>query len=422
MHRLEHRVLDALDVEGMIGFLCRLIAARSDEGRETQAQEMVAEQMRRSRLEVDQWEIDLTELRKHSAFCEEISRTEALGVVGTLGDPRGTRSLILNGHVDVVPIGASDKWTVPPWEGTLTDRKVFGRGSADMKGGLCCALFAAKAIRDAGVELASPLSIQSVVGEEDGGTGTLGTLVRGHRASAAIIMEPTNLEVVAAHAGSLNFRLRVPGKAAHGSMRLEGVSALEKSVPLLDALADLERDRNAKIAHPLMTEYDLPYPLSIGTVKAGSWASSVPEELCCEGRYGVAIGEDLEDARAALEQAVRAAAKKDEWLRHNAPSIEWYGGQFAPAETPTEHPIVEALRSVMGNLTAHQPPIKGATYGADMRLLVREGRIPTVMFGPGDVKVAHQADESVPIDDLLIAARALAIVALRYCGVEEEKP
>lgn len=288
-----------------------------------------------------------------------------------------------------------------------------------MKGGLCCALFAARAIRDAGVELASPILVQSVIGEEDGGTGTLASLIRGHVAAAAIIMEPTDLEVVIAQAGAFNFRLTVPGKAAHGSMRSEGISALEKFLPLYNAIRDLERVRNAHVQHPLMAEYALPYPISIGTLRAGNWASSVPEELCCEGRYGVAIGESPEDARSAFETAIHEAAQADPWLRHHPPSVDWWGGQFAPAETATDHPLVEILSGSMKDLTSSEPRVRGVTYGADMRLLVNEGKIPTVLFGPGDVKVAHQTDEHVPIDDLLIAVRSLALAAMRYCGVVE---
>lgn len=416
MNPLERRVLDAIDMEGLLGFLSRLIAVPSLGGHESSAQDLVAGQMARSGLEVDRWEIDLAELRRHPMFSEEIERTEGLGVVGRCGADNDARSLILNGHTDVVPVGEPDRWRYPPWQATLTDRHVYGRGSADMKGGLCCALFAAKAIRDAGVELASPLLLQSVIGEEDGGTGTLATLERGHRASAAIILEPTDLEIVIAQAGALNFRLTIAGLAAHGSMRTEGVSALEKFLPLHSALRGLEETRNSASAHPLLAEYDLPYPISIGTLRTGTWASTVPDELTCEGRFGVALGEKPEAARQVLESAIAAAAREDPWLRRHPPQVHWWGGQFAPAETATDHPVIHTVGGAMQDLTTRRPRVKGVTYGADMRLLVNQGRIPTIMFGPGDVRQAHQVDEYVPIDDLYLAVRALTLVVLRYCG------
>lgn len=419
MNTLEHRVLDAIDVEAMLSFLCRLIAVRSLDGEETAAQELVAEQMDRSGLTVDLWQLDFAALSQHPAHSIEVERQTGLGLVGALGEDGGGRSLILNGHVDVVPTGDLDNWRYPPWRGTLTDRRVYGRGSVDMKGGLCCALFAAKALRDAGVELAGKLLVESVIGEEDGGIGTLATLERGYRADGAVIMEPTELAVVTAQAGALNFRLAVHGKSAHGCVRAEGVSAIEKFLPLFAALQELERRRNANVEHPLLGQCALPYPLSIGTAAAGDWPSSVPETLICEGRFGVAMGEDPSTAQQELEEAVHVAALADDWLSAHPPEIEWWGGRFESAETPIDHPLVESIVGAVRELTSAKPAIKGVTYGADMRLLVNEGKIPTVMFGPGDVRVAHGPDEFVPIDDLLLTVRSLALIALRFCGVAE---
>ena len=181
-----------------------------------------------------------------------MERDEALGVVGWIGESaagraaggrRAGRDLLLNGHIDVVPVGDEAAWTTPPWDPAVRDGRVYGRGAVDMKGGLCCALFAAKAIRDSGVRLRGRLSVASVVGEEDGGTGTLATLLRGHTADGAVVVEPTRLRVVAAQAGSLMFRLVVHGLSAHGSVREEGVSAVEKFVPLFAALRRLEAER-----------------------------------------------------------------------------------------------------------------------------------------------------------------------------------
>jgi acetylornithine deacetylase len=419
MNAMERQVLDAIDVEAMLSFLCRLIAVPSLDGEETAAQELVAEQMQRSGLTVDLWELDFATLSQHPAYGVEVDRQTGLGLVGALGEDGGGRSLILNGHVDVVPTGDLANWSYPPWQGTLTDRRIYGRGSVDMKGGLCCALFAAKALRDAGVELAGKLLVESVIGEEDGGVGTLATLERGYRADGAVIMEPTELAVVTAQAGALNFRLTVSGKSAHGCVRDEGISAIEKFLPLVAALQQLEHERNRDVVHPLLGQYPLPYPLSIGTVAAGDWPSSVPEQLVCEGRYGVAMGENLTAAQQALEEAVQLAAQADDWLSVHPPEVEWWGGRFESAETPVDHPLVGCIDAAVRDLTVTEPAIKGVTYGADMRLLVNEGQIPTVMFGPGDVRVSHGPDEFVPIDDLLLTVRSLALIALRFCGVAE---
>jgi acetylornithine deacetylase len=416
MNGIEQRVLDAIDVDAMLAYLCELIAVRSECGQETAAQEHVAAQMERIGLDVDVWELDFEQLRHHPAYSEEMNREYGLGVVGVMGEKGQGRSLILNGHIDVVPPGDEANWHYLPWQGTLADGRVYGRGAVDMKGGLCCALFAAKALRDAGVRLQGQLIIESVIGEEDGGVGTLGAVLRGYRADGAIIVEPTALTVAPAQAGALNFRLTVPGRAAHGSMREEGISAIEKFFPIYQAIMDLEQERNLGVDDPLFARYELPYAICVGTLRAGDWASSVAERLTCEGRYGVAVGENLADARRALEETVAQAAQADTWLRDHPPQVEWWGGQFAPASIPKDHPIVDTVSNAYRDVNGVAPHVEGVPYGADLRLLVLEGNTPTVLFGPGDVRVAHQPDEYVPVADLVATVRTLALAALRFCG------
>ncbi len=419
MNETERRVLEAIDADGMLAYLCELVGVCSLDGQETAAQEHVAAQMRRCGLEVDVWEIDFADLRRHPAYSAEVERERGLGVVGVMGQDRGGRSLIFNGHVDVVPAGDEANWRYPPWRGTIAEGRVYGRGALDMKGGLCCALFAAAALREAGVRLKGRLIVQSVIGEEDGGCGTLATLLRGYTADGAVIVEPTELCVAPAQAGALNFRVTVPGLSAHGCVREEGVSAIEKFIPIQQALLGLERERNAGVSDPLFARYALPYPLSIGTLHAGNWPSSVAESLVCEGRYGVAIGENIGVARRMFERAVAGVAQADPWLREHPPLVEWWGGQFEPAAIPVDHPLVTTVAGAYQAASGAAARLEGMTYGADMRLLVNVGNTPTVMFGPGDVRNAHRPDEHVPVADLVAVARTLALAALRFCGYEE---
>lgn len=418
MNELEQRVLDAIDIDGLLSCLGELIAMPSLGGAEVAAQEHVADVMRRGGLDVDVWELDFAQLRQHPAYSSEIERERGLGVVGALGGGGGGRSLILNGHIDVVPAGDEANWRYPPWRATRADGRVYGRGAVDMKGGLCCGIFAALAIRAAGVRLRGRLLLQSVIGEEDGGVGTLAALLRGYTADAAVIMEPTELRVAPAQAGALNFRLTVPGLAAHGCVREEGVSAIEKFMPVYAALMELERARNAGLRDPLFARYALPYALCVGTLRAGTWASSVAESLTCEGRFGVMVGEDVAAARGLLEQAVAQAAQADPWLRAHPPTVEWWGGQFAPASIAADHPIAACVSDAFAAAAGRPARLEGMTYGADMRLLVHVGQTPTVMFGPGDVRVSHRPDEYVPVADLVDATRTLALAALRFCGYE----
>ena len=437
----ERRVLDAVDVGALLDALEPLIAIDSSGGNETPAQEHLAGLMEGLGLDVDVWELDLATLRDDPAYSAELDRERALGVVGRFGGPAHApapdrterapgagavgaapagRTLVLNGHVDVVPAGELDRWTVPPFQMTVRDDRVYGRGTADMKGGLLCGLFALKAIRDAGVEPPGRVLVQSVVGEEDGGLGTLAAVRRGHTGDGAIVLEPTSLVLAPAQAGAFNFRVTVPGKAAHGALRAEGVDPIDRFLPIYRALQALERKRNARERHPLFADDALPYALCVGTVRAGIWASTVAESLVFEGRLGVAPDEDPGVARWELESAVadahEEAAGSDPWLRAHPPVVEWWGGQFAPAATDPAHPIVTAARDAFAAVTGAAPEVRGMPYGADMRLLANEGRTPTVLFGPGDVRRAHAPDEHVAISELEAATKVVALTVLRFCG------
>lgn len=419
----EARVLAAIDMDGLLATISRLVAIPTDRGRETPAQERMAEWMASAGMEVDVWEIDFDELRTHPNFSIEIERGRSLGVVGSLGHAQGRgRSLILNGHVDVVPPGDESRWTAPPWRGTIREGNLVGRGALDMKGALCCGLHAARAIMDAGVELDGRLLLESVVAEEDGGAGTLAAIQRGYAADGAVVMEPTRLSLAPAQGGALNFRIRMTGRSAHGALRTEGVSAIDGFIRVHRALQALEARRNADVSDPLFAHYEVPFPLCVGTVRAGEWASNVPESLCFEGRYGVAVGEEPAEAQAMFEQAVAEAARSDPWLERHPPQVEWWGGQFHPAATDPADPIVRTVADAFRDIEGREPRIEGMPYGADMQLLVNVARTPTVMFGPGDVRNAHRPDEWVPIAELETVTRTLALTALRFCGHGGDRP
>ena len=414
----EADVIAAIHRDSMLADLAELIAIESLGGHETPAQEWMAARMRAMGLDVDVWDIDFPALEKHPAFSMEVPRRHGLGVVGTLGTGEGP-TLVLNGHVDVVPVGDISQWTAPPFAATVRDGRVLGRGACDMKGGIAAALAALRALMATRTRLRGRVALHSVIAEEDGGAGTLATILRGHRGDGALSMEPTELMLAPAHAGALSFRIRVPGLSAHGCVREEGVSAIETFRPIHDALLALEAERNGRLRQPLFDRYRLPYALSIGRITAGDWPSSVPDLLVCEGRYGIAPGEDAAQAQLELERAVAHAAASHPFLQLHPATVEWWGGQFMPAITPSHAPVVVTTSGAISDVTGAPPRVEGMTYGADMRLLVNEGRIPTVLFGPGNVRHAHRPDEFVPIDDLLTVARVLAVTAIRFCLVRD---
>jgi acetylornithine deacetylase len=324
------------------------------------------------------------------------------------------KRLIFNGHIDVVPEGDHANWQHNPWGAELADGRIYGRGACDMKSGLMAALYAIKAIMNAGVRIDGSLMIQSVIGEEDGGIGTFASLLRGHTGDAAIVCEPTHLNLIPAQAGALTFTVRVRGKSAHASVRLEGVSAVEKYVDIHKVLMQLERERNSEIQHPLLGKLALPYPLNIGRVQAGNWSSSVPEELIFEGRIGVAMGEDSDSVRRQFERTLKDFAEADRWLQNHPLEIEWFGGQFDSGEIPMDHYLVKLCQQCIQDLTGHSSEIEGAPYGSDLRLFVNQGGFPALLFGPGDVNIAHMPDEFVDVQEVILAARAYILTAIRY--------
>lgn len=413
----EQRILDAIDESWALERLVELIAIPSVGGSaaESEAQHRLAGHFEQLGLVTDLWPIDLAEALGHPDFPgTEVVRAEAWGLVGTTGGADGPR-LILNGHIDVVPPGDPALWNSDPFQPRITGDAIQGRGSCDMKGGVVAALTAAKALQDSKIQLAGSLALHSVVGEEDGGLGAWATLARGHRGDAAVILEPTNGAVHTAGAGALTFQIQVTGKAAHGATRDLGVSAFESFWPIHLALRELETERNAA-PDVRLVEHRLPYALSIGTIAAGDWASSVPDRLVAQGRYGVVIGEPSAAARKVFEERVAQACAADAWLADHPAAISWTGGQFGSGTLPPGHPLLGWVQRAVADVRGSIPPERAAAYGSDLRLYAAEG-IPTVHYGPGDARLAHTSNEQVRISDVIGAARAMALLIVRTCGV-----
>lgn len=417
---LELRALAFVDERELVRDLVNLIAVPSVSGSdaESDVQHLLAKQLGELDLDIDLWSLDLPRLTSDPAFPGwEATRSESWGLVASSGPVNSgvEPELVLQGHVDVVPSGDLGAWRTDPFTATVEGRNVHGRGTCDMKAGVVANLAAVRAIRASGIELSKPYAVQLVVGEEDGGLGAFATLDRGHRGKACIITEPTSGTITTANAGALTFELRVPGVATHGSTAYAGVSALEKFFPLHAALAALEDRRNRDV-HPLMAEYPVAYPLSIGKISCGDWASSVPDLLVAEGRLGIALGEDPNAARAELEEAIATASAGDPFLREHPPTVAWTGGQFASgAYAETDRALYDLVATAHADVTqGPRPRERGAPYGSDLRLYADAG-VPTLHYGPGDVRLAHGPEESVPIDELVAVTESLVLALLRTC-------
>lgn len=402
----------------MIEFLGALVRVPSQTGREGAVQAVIADRWRAEGLETEVWEprvVDLAGWAEHVTAVRDYRGRP--NVTGKWPGAGAGRSLILCAHADTVEVGDPARWTRDPLGGEVVDGELFGRGACDMKAGLATNLFALLALRGASYAPAGDVWLHSVISEEDGGAGALAAVLRGPRADAAIITEPTMRAIVPAQGGSLMFRITVAGRSAHACVRDEGHSAIEAWAVLHRGLLAFEAQRNREIDHPLYAAITNKVPLNIGTLRAGSWPSSVPEWLVAEGRAGLVPGESLDDFKVALQREVHRIASGDPWLAANPPRIEWLDGQFAAAGIAADHDLVrtlaEAHRSMMGNDAA----IVGVTYGADLRHYVLAGGIPCAMYGAGDVRLAHAPDERIALHELVEAVAVVAEAIAGWCGI-----
>jgi acetylornithine deacetylase len=409
----------------LVTFLQKLVQTPSLPGQEQQAQHLVAGKLRALDLSVDVVSSDLDDLKRHPAFCDDgVPFRDRLNVIGRWKGSGKTpaastpRSLILNGHMDVVPTGSESLWSESPWSGAIRDGQLYGRGSCDMKAGVSANIFAIQALQSLGFHPSSDVLVESVIGEESGGVGTLTTIVKGFKADAAIITEPTRLHLCPVQSGALTFRIKVAGRAIHACMKPHGVSAIEKFYLLLQAVQQLEQRRHVEYKNPLYEDPNNIAPVNFGTLHSGEWPSTVPDELVVEGRFGVMPGESTDSARQALASALIVAAQRDSWLADHPPSLEWFEGQFESGETSQESPIVRAIAEGHEQVFGKSPVVQGVTYGSDLRLFTNHGGIPAVLYGPGSIFDAHTVNEHVDLEEVVDATKVLACIVSSWCGGE----
>ena len=416
--------------EELRSFAERLLAFDTTGGEEAPAQAWLADRLDGMGFETYEWTADAETLAAHPSFPDdpENAETGADGpdladrpsVAGVLefGAPEAGPTLVLNGHVDVVP-AARESWDSDPFDPTWDGDDLTARGAADMKTGLAACVFAARHLADRADDpaLDGRLVVESVAGEEEGGVGAAAAALSNpypFERDAVVVAEPTDLTPVLATEGSVMKRLRLTGRSAHAATRWRGESVLPRFERIRAAFRDLEAERSEAVTHPLYEEFPVPWPVTVGTVEAGTWASSVPATLEAEVRLGVAPGETVDEAEAAYERRLAEVVADDAWLREHPPAFERFSIQFEPAEISPGEPVVGALQSTMARHDLDTAP-RGATYGADSRHYVAAG-IPTALFGPGTIEQAHFPNETVHWPDVLTAGAVLAGTAREFLG------
>lgn len=401
-----------IDADRLRERLVDLVRIPSVTGDEEAAIRRIADWLSEAGAEVDYWYDGIGKLVVDPDYPgHEIERAWVPVVAGQIRGTRPGPTILLTGHVDVVPPGDYAQWTHEPYAGEIEGDVLYGRGAADMKSGVVAALEAFETFIRGPRDFAGRVVFVAVPAEEDSGLGTLAAIRRGWVADAAIVTEPTEKngqpELIVAHAGAMSCKIEINGLSAHASRRLMGENALDHYLAVHAVLREGERALNAGERHPLMRNLKLPYATSVGTVHGGEWSSSVMDKLEVEVRIGVTLDETTADAKARFERTLAEGLASDAWLAANPPTVHWRAAGFGSAATREDHPMIGALCDAGAQEFGGAPTISAAPYGCDMSAWVRIGNVPTVVYGPGDIEQAHAPNEWVSLSNTVKVARTL---------------
>lgn len=415
------KILDKIDAsrEGAIAFLQKMVSIPSVTGDEAAIQAFVAEYMRGIGLDVDIWETDWEELKKHPGYRPVARGYEGRpNIVATLKGRGGGRSLLLNGHTDVIPVGNGEGWSDNPWSASIKDGRIYGRGSCDMKSGVASHILAVQYLKELGLTPKGDVMINVVIDEEVSGHGTLDTVIRGYKADAGISGETSDLHVQPACIGRIWFEIEIQGKPAGIQQRYLGVSGIALGQKIVAAVQELEDERVATVKHPLYPSAIDSLPCIIGSFQAGNYPSAFPATALLKGSIGTVPGEDHEGVKQSLVRKIAETAAKDPWMKDHPPVVRFVGYDAEASEIPRDHAIVDMVSRTYTEVTGRQPTISGRQGAADTRFLNSYGETPTVIFGPGSTAVMHANDEYVSIDDYIAAIKVMALSIYDWCNAE----
>lgn len=218
------------------------------------------------------------------------------------------------------------------------------------------------------------------------------------------------------------FRATVKGRSAHGGTRYEGVSAIEKSLAVVQTIGQLEKERNDRLDDPLYEKLPIPIPINIGVIEGGKWPSSVADLVKLEGRMGVAPGEQMDDAKAEMAEALKRLQELDPWFAEKPVDLEWYGARWVPGTVEEAHPLMDILQRQFAAVTGERAVVEASPWGTDGGLLTALADTPAIVVGPGVTAVAHYPDEYIVLDDVFRCAEIFALTLLEWCGTAETNP
>ena len=421
--KLSRQILDAVagGFESQLGFTMDLMRQPSVRGQESGAQALMYAALESRGYQMDRWAIDIDEIEAHPGFSPvKVDYSNAINVVGTHVPVQNLgRSLILNGHIDVVPTGPLDMWTRPPFEPSIEGDWLYGRGGADMKAGLCANIFALDALRSLDMQPSSDVFLQSVTEEECTGNGALSALVRGYRADAALIPEPEEDMLVRANVGVIWFQVHVRGRPVHVREAGEGANAIEAAYRLIGSLKELESEWNARRGDfRYLEDLDHPINFNVGKIAGGDWASSVPAWCTLDVRAAIYPGVDPRDAAREIEACLELSSREDPFLSDNPPTVE-YNGFFSRGYVLEEGSDAEKVLSQAHAVSFGSSLESFVTPGyLDGRVFVLYDDCPCLVYGPVS-KDIHAFDERVSLASLQRITGTIALFIANWCGLEK---
>ena len=407
--------------ETQIAFLQNVVRAASLRGEEAEVQTMVARALVDRRYDVERFGVDPQAMDEHPAYSPAtIDYADTFNVSGMkMPKAQKGKSLILNGHMDVVPEGPHDMWEVsPPFEPKCVGDWLYGRGGGDMKAGIAANIFALDALKRLGFQPAAKVHIQSVVEEEGTGNGALACLVEGYTADAAIIPEPEDEMLVRANCGVLWFEILVAGHPVHVREAGTGANAIEASYRVIESLKRMTEEWNAeKVNYPYFEELDHPINFNVGKIEGGDWASTVAAWCKLHCRIAIYPGDDPADRAKQIEDYLTADLGNDSFLGNRPPQVTWNGffarGYVLEENTDAEKALAEAHRHATGNTLE-----SFVTPGyLDARVFVIYAGMPCLVYGPVTENI-HGFDERVSLSSIKRVTGAIALFIADWCGLE----
>jgi acetylornithine deacetylase len=404
----------AAEQDAMAKLLAELVRAPTLLGRETPGQEVMRRAFVAMGLEPFDVPLDPAALERHpggAPFSWDVAgKTNVLATWEPDG-PADGRSLILNGHIDVVSPEPSELWSSDPFKARIDGEWMYGRGAGDMKSGLAAMVGAVRGLMRLGLTPRAPIQLQSVVEEECTGNGALACVLAGHTADAAILTEPTREAIWTAQVGVLWFQVRVLGTPAHAGDAPVGANAIEASYAVIEALRGLEAELNVS-KPPLYAAYEHPINLNVGMIRGGDWPSTVAGECLTHFRLATFPGDRIADLKARVEETVAGVAEASPFrIEVLYDGFECEGYELAPDE-----PLVTGLLDACARVYGRPPPLFASTATTDARTFQLYGDTPAVCFGP-IAESEHGVDERVHLPSITRTAQAIALFVADWCGL-----